>query len=172
MRIPRLHFSFVALACIAATCVISSVIPFAASAQTLVQSLERVYWSKSNQGLPDTNTIVRAIVASGGNVYAAVFGAGVFQSANAGAQWKAVNKGLANADIWALVVGKNGRLYAATTKGLFYTESSTRKGALLWRKTGLGAPVYTLALTERGALAGSLDSISFCSTSARINSRT
>ena len=135
--------------------------PVSSTAQTLVQSLERVYWSKSNQGIPDTNTIVRAIVVSGGNVYAAVFGAGVFQSTDAGATWRAVNKGLTNADIWSLAVGKNGRLYAGTTQGLFYAEASARKGALLWRKTTLLAPVHALTITERGVVAGSLDSVLF-----------
>lgn len=128
--------------------------PASVSAQSLMQSLERVNWAKSNKGLPDTNTIVRAFAVSGNNLYVAVFGAGVFRSNDNGITWKPASKGLKNFDIWSLTV-RGSILYAGTTKGLFVSADN----AQTWRKTDVSADIHSVAFLERAIVLGSLDSI-------------
>ncbi len=129
-------------------------VPICSSAQSLMQALERINWAKSNKGIPDTNTIVRAFATSGKTLYAAVFGAGVFRSTDNGVTWKAVNKGLKNFDIWSLTV-KGTALYAATTKGLFYSTDNAQS----WKKSNVAAQVNSVAFMEKAIILGSLDSI-------------
>lgn len=145
----RLCFIFCIILC---TALFAS--PASASAQSLMQALERVNWAKSNKGLPDTNTIVRTFAVSGKNLYVGVFGAGVFRSTDNGVTWKASNKGLKNFDIWSLTV-RGSILYAATTKGLFVSLDNAQS----WRKTDVVADIHSIAFLDKTIVLGSLDSI-------------
>lgn len=128
--------------------------PTACSAQSLMQALERINWAKSNKGIPDTNTIVRAFATNGKTLYIAIFGAGVFRSTDNGVTWKAVNKGLKNFDIWSLTV-KGSSLYAATTKGLYYSTDNAHS----WKMSSATAQIHSVAFLEKAIILGSLDSI-------------
>lgn len=149
LYLRRFWFAFL---CILITSLV--VRPASTSAQSLMQALERVNWAKSNKGLPDTNTIVRAFATSSGNLYAAVFGAGVFRSTDNGVTWKSASKGLKNLDIWSLTV-RGSILYAGTTKGLFVSADN----AQTWRKTDVLADIHSVAFLDRAIVLGSLDSI-------------
>ncbi len=131
-----------------------AILPSTASAQSLLQALERINWAKSNKGLPDTSTIVRAFALNGKNLFVAVFGSGVFRSTDNGVSWKPANKGLKNFDIWSLTV-KGTTLYAATTKGLFFSADN----AQTWRKSEVVADVHSVTFTDKAIVLGSLDSI-------------
>ncbi|TAE29981.1 MAG: hypothetical protein EAZ92_05480 [Candidatus Kapaibacterium sp.] len=119
-----------------------------------VPSAQRAVWHINNKGLPDTNTIVRAITLNNKTLFCAVFGAGVYRSADNGASWKPSNKGLKNFDIWSLYAIKD-YLYAATTKGLFLSQNN----AQTWIKTSVNADVHSVLLLDKATIIGSLDSI-------------
>lgn len=128
----------------------SSVAPL----QAMAAQPNATHWKLSNKGLPDTNTIVRECVVNGKTLFCAVFGGGVFRSADNGATWRAANKGLKNFDIWSLFAHQN-TLYVGTTKGLFRSADNGQS----WIKTGIGADIHSIVIADKTTLVGSLDSI-------------
>ncbi|MCS6808147.1 MAG: hypothetical protein RML40_05775, partial [Bacteroidota bacterium] len=128
--------------------------PWSGISQSLFQALERVSWKKSSRGIPDTNTIVRALAVQGKALYVAIFGAGVFSSIDNGVTWKPASKGLKNLDIWSLAM-KGSVLYAATSKGLFYSTDN----AQTWKSSTVSTQVRSIAFLDKAILLGSLDSI-------------
>jgi ligand-binding sensor domain-containing protein len=73
------------------------------------------------------------------NVYAGTNGAGVFKSPNGGTSWAAVNGGLDNRVVNALVVdpSASGVVYAATNAGVFKTTT----GGTTWVASSTGLPL-------------------------------
>jgi len=100
-------------------------------------------------GGPVNGNIQRLIVTSNDHLFAVNRDSGIFRSTNNGTTWTAVNSGITNLDIRALVVNVDGSIYAGGD-GVF---RSTNNGSLwISVKTGLQYYVYDLAVNSSGHL--------------------
>ncbi len=100
---------------------------------------------------------IRCLVVSGTNIFAGTGGGGVFLSIDKGANWTAVNTGLANTNVYSLAVsGTN--LYAGTNGGVFLsTDNGTNWKAI---NTGLTNTYVThLATSGTNLFAGTLGGV-------------
>jgi hypothetical protein len=71
------------------------------------------------------NTIVWSLAVNGSNLFAGTDGDGVFLSTNNGTSWTAVNAGLTNTDVRALVQSKrDSNLFAGTSGGVFVSTNN------------------------------------------------
>ncbi len=133
-------------------------------------------WSPVNTGLPlgiDTRLVVNALLASGGNVFAAT-SSGIFRSTNNGASWTLVGEEVKTIAINALAAN-NGTLYAGTNTGLLRSTdngnswSAVNTGLLPTRFTSLAVLGGTIFAGANGIVIYSADDgVSW--TAARLNS--
>jgi hypothetical protein len=99
--------------------------------------------------------IVTAIASGGGNVFAGIFGHGVYISSDSGASWTAVNSGLTNLTVISLaVIGKY--VFAGTNGGAGIFLSSNSGSNWIASDSGLplNSDVPSLAVTGYGVYAG------------------
>jgi uncharacterized protein (TIGR03437 family) len=89
---------------------------------------------------------VQALAASGTNLFAGIFGRGVFHSNNDGRSWRAVNTGLTNPDVLALAVSGTS-LFAGTFGGVFRSNNNGESWTAV--NTGLSGPAVR-AFAVRG----------------------
>jgi len=106
-------------------------------------------WAAANDGL--TNLTVRALTASGSNLFAATYG-GVFLSTNNGTSWTAVNTGLTNVSVVS-VTAIGSKLFAGTAGG-FFVSSNNGTG---WAVTGpmpVNTAVWAMVASGANLIAG------------------
>jgi hypothetical protein len=98
------------------------------------------------------NSPVYSLAVSGTNLFAGVYGMGVFLSTNNGTSWTAVSTGLTNLYVFAFAVsGSN--LFAGTSGGVFFSSNNGTSWTAVW--TGLTyTPVYALAVSGTNLFAG------------------
>jgi len=107
-----------------------------------------VYWPGFKEGVTITSLTV-----SGDSIFAGTDGKGIFLSTNEGTNWKAMNTGLNNLNVFTLI-NTNSHLFAGTHDGVF---RSTNNGAI-WSDMSSGLPdsvkVNSLILSEKNIFAG------------------
>ncbi len=83
-----------------------------------------------------------------GTLFAAVLGEGVFRSTDKGSTWQAMNAGLPNFTIAAILLANDGSTIVSTDSGVFRFTNS------VWSRfnEGLTAPVLSLAQDTKGKL--------------------
>lgn len=137
---------------------------FAAADEGVIFSANGQNWTRG-MGL---DAAVSFLAASGGTLFAATYGDGVFRSTDNGQSWTAVNTGLSNKIVPALAV--SGTNVFATTEGDGVFRS-TDNGAN-WTAVNAGLPrdaeggiyVYALAVNGTNLFAGVIDKALFRST--------
>jgi hypothetical protein len=92
--------------------------------------------------------IVRRIIVSGQNMFAAVDSGGVFLSTGSGASWNAVNSGLTNHSAWALCFNGS-TLYAGTNGGGVYV-STNNGGSWTQVNSGITGTLFIHSLVVSG----------------------
>jgi photosystem II stability/assembly factor-like uncharacterized protein len=114
-------------------------------------------WIRTNRGLTDTPVFAIALSpnfknasdSSDRTVFAGTYGDGVFKSSNSGGSWAQVNSGLANLNIFSVVVSPNYLIDATIfvgTNGNGVYKSTDMAGS--WAQSGLpNASVFTVTLS-------------------------
>ena len=120
-------------------------------------------WSNFSAGGP-TNFNVLSLTFQEPNIIAGTSGGGAFVSPTASANWSAINTGLSDPTVLALIV--NGKLFAGTNGGVFSSVTPTTSSST-WSvaNTGLTATrVYAMAVNGTTLFAGAYGSGLFRST--------
>jgi hypothetical protein len=104
--------------------------------------------------LPNPVNEVRALAfnSSNGNIFAGIYGGGVFRSTNNGDNWNPVNTGLINPDVFALAINSNGHIFAGTIGGGVFRSTDNGDN---WNpiNTGLtNTSIVTLAINDVGII--------------------
>ncbi len=116
---------------------------------------QSIIWQPT--GGPSAGTVHAIAINTSRNIFAGTEGSGVYRSVDNGANWMAINVGLAGIDVRALVIKSSGQLWAGTNgSGVFF---STNNGAN-WTAANSGltnALVRCLAInTSNHIFAGTL----------------
>ena len=94
---------------------------------------------------------VRAIITDqNGNLYAAVWGGGVYKSENIGISWSDMNNGLTNKSVHALAINAVGELFAGTFGNGIYKSTD---GGNSWTELNTDAKyVWSLGITSNNSI--------------------
>jgi photosystem II stability/assembly factor-like uncharacterized protein len=84
---------------------------------------------------PNTNRVTKAVYDDNNNIYAGVWGTGVYSSTDGGNTWNLKNSGLTNLFITEIIYNKSGHLFVSTMGGGIFR--STNKGTA-WTQFGTG----------------------------------
>ncbi len=107
-------------------------------------------WLESNDGLEAADFLdnVMAIVTDdAGNMYAGIWGIGIFRSTDDGVSWSEANNGLTVTAVRNVTIHANGDLYVATNSGIF---RSTNSGGN-WSLSGMdGTNIYSIVASPTG----------------------
>ena len=105
-------------------------------------------WSVCDSGIP--GKIVRSIVVSDTNIFAATLGKGVYLSQDNGTSWKSVNTNNMKKNIYALVIS-DGVLYAGTQGGVWKrpVTEMTEETAIDPRQRVLRKDIFSLHSLRR-----------------------
>ena len=101
---------------------------------------------------PNTNKVTKSVYDDNNNIYAGVWGSGVYKTTDAGNTWKTVNTGLTNLYITDIIYNRSGHLFVSTMGGGIFR--STNKG-VAWTPIGTGLlhpNVKTLGMYPNGWL--------------------
>ena len=86
-----------------------------------------------------SGAVQRITVVPTGDILASIPGRGIFSSSNNGMKWEAMNIGLTDSNIWNFALDRTGRLFAASSSGVFFTDKYS---------SGLNQIVQTFALEQ------------------------
>lgn len=101
-------------------------------------------FSPASVGLRNDNQQVYAYTAAGDYIFAGTgWYSTVFRSSDEAASWTESRRGLANSSVFSLM-DKDGRLYAGSQEGLFYTEDMGNNWTEMQNGLPFGTPVVTM----------------------------
>ena len=98
-------------------------------------------WTTISSSLPNT---VTTLAVDGDNIYAGVYGKGVYFTKNIGIEWQARNSGLPGVYSRSIAVSGNTLMVSIDEQGVFRSNDQ----GITWTKTSLASPFTAARVTE------------------------
>ncbi len=76
------------------------------------------YWEPLTRGLSDQTVYISMAINSQGHIFAGTNGAHIYRSTDHGDNWQRLTNGLSSAEIWALEIDSEDRIFAGTGNGI------------------------------------------------------